>query len=475
MNITLHNGFYVSASSPLSAQLCTNYYPNIPQVEGALNIGSLIGTPGISQDLTTGNATEINRGSHTMNGTPYFVNGETLYQVNRSVVLGVEVLTNVALGTIGGYGRISSADNGKQLMIIAEGEGYIWDGTDFNKILDSDFKANGKPEHVVYIDSFFLITTDQKKLIKSDHNNGLSYNALQFTSAESDPDPIESAIVFKNQIYVAGSETMEVFENVGGVGFNFSRTGFFIDKGVSAPFSMIKAPSAFMFIGAGENESPAIWSYSGGAAPDKISNTAIDSIISKMSDAEIKAAFAWSYADSGAYFVGFSFNSRTFVYDTITAKWHERTSQINNHQSAWRVNSIVSAYDRILVADKADGRIGTLSLDTYDEYGVSIQRTFSTHPFYNESNAFSVLEVEAILEAGVGSATTNPQIRLSASHDGGVTFTSERSRGFGKIGNRERRTIWRQLGRFARNSVLKFEVSGDVKPAFLKLEAKVSV
>ena len=473
MNITLSNGYYVSDSSPLSEQECTNWYVNTPQVEGALNTGNLFSIPGITQKLTTGAASEINRGSHVMNGTPYFVNGETLYQVNRSVVAGVEVLASVSLGTIGGTGRISSADNGTQLMIIAEGEGYIWDGTDFNKITDSDFKANGTPEHVVFIDSFFIVTTDEKKLIKSDANNGLSWNALQFASAESDPDPIVSAIVFKNQIYIAGSETTEVFENVGGTGFNFSRTGFFLDKGVSAPYSLIKAPSAFMFVGAGENESPAIWSYQGGAAPEKISNTAIDSILSKMSDAEIRASFSWSYADSGAYFVGFSFNSRTFVFDTSSGKWHERTSQIGDHQEAWRVNSVASAYDRILVGDKVDGRIGTLSLDTYDEYGTSIQRTFTTHPFYNQGRAFSISSVEAIVEAGVGSAEVNPLIRLSASHDGGVTFSSERSRGFGKIGNRERRTIWRQLGRFARNSVLKFEVSGAVKPAFLKLEADI--
>ena len=472
MNIELHNGFYVSASAPLSSQLCTNFYPNIPQVGGALNAGTLFGTPGITQKLTTGDYTEINRGSHTMNGIPYFVNGETLYRIDRTVPGGVVTFNAVALGTVGGGGRISSADNGTQLMIIAEGEGYIWDGTTFSTITDTDFKANGTPEHVVFIDSFFMVTTDDKKLIRSDANNGLSWDALLYSSAESDPDPIVSAIVFKNQIYVAGSETTEVFENVGGSGFNFARTGFYLDKGVKSPYSMIKTSDAFMFIGGGANESPAIWVFSGNGAK-KVSNTAIDEVLSNMDDAELQAAFSWSYAEAGAYFVGFSFTSRTFVFDTITGKWHERTSTIDSAQEAWRVTAITAAYDTLLVGDKADGRIGEMRLDTYGEYTVDIQRTFSTYPFYNQSKPFVVNSVEAILENGVGTVSLDPQMRLSFSKDGGRTFSDELARGFGLLGENTKRTVWRQLGRFPRDGVLKFEMSGAIKPAFLKLEAEI--
>ena len=474
MNIGLSNGYYVSDSSPLSEQECTNWYVNTPQVEGALNTGNLFSIPGITQKLTTGAASEIGRGSHVMNGKPYFVNGETLYRVDRSVVVGVETFTAVSLGTIGGSGRISSADNGTQLMIIAEGEGYIWDGTDFSQITDPDFKASGTPEHVVFIDSFFLVTTDNKKIIRSDPNNGLAYNALLFGSAESDPDPIKSAIVYKNQAYIAGSETMEVFANTGGSGFNFSRTGFFIDKGVSAPYTMIKSSDSFMWIGAGENESPAIWKLTGNELV-KISNTAIDNVLSRMSEAEITAAHAWSYSDSGAFFTGFTFSSRTFVFDSINDKWHERKSHISGTDGAWRVNSIATAYDTFLVSDKIDGRIGELSRDTFDEYGEEIRRVFTTFPFYNESRAFAVNRIEALVDAGTGTAVLNPKISLSISRDGGHTYKGGLVRGFGNIGEYEQRSIWYSLGRFARNAGLKFEIAGAVKSAFLKLEADISV
>ena len=70
-----------------------------------------------------------------------------------------------------------------QIWIIDESS-----GSPFLPITDAGFKANGVPEQVVFIDSFFLVTTDSKKFIRSDANNGLSWNALNFFTAEADPD-----------------------------------------------------------------------------------------------------------------------------------------------------------------------------------------------------------------------------------------------------------------------------------------------
>ena len=106
------------------------------------------------------------------------------------------------------------ADNGVQLMILVPGGlGSIWvqETTTFTpdiNAVDSDFTANGAPQLVVFIDSFFACNTDSKKWIKSAANDGNSWNALDFGSAESDPDKINSIHVFNNKLYISGSETM---------------------------------------------------------------------------------------------------------------------------------------------------------------------------------------------------------------------------------------------------------------------------
>lgn len=482
LTIPISSGFYVSDSLTISNQECVNWYPNIPQVEGALSSGTLFGGAGISQILTTGIANQANRGAHVKDGKPYFLNGETLVRIDNSFdVNGVETFTAVNLGVITGDDRVSMADNGTQLMVLVPGgKGYIIDeaaGTPFLEITDPDFNANGSPQLVVFIDGFFVCNTDSKKFIKSAANDGNNWNALDFGSAESDPDKINSLHVFNNKLYIAGSETTEEQQNLGLGGFPFQRTGFFLDKGVFAPFSMISSNNSFMWIGGGENESPAIWALTGNSAK-KVSTTAIDSALQDFTQEEIESSFAYSYAQNGAYFVGFSLPTRTFEYNTITGKWNERKSQIINSKGLtetirWRVNSIVTAYNRVLCGDSQDGRIGSVEVDTYTEYSDEIIRTVALQPLSDLGNAISVSSLEATFESGVGDLTVlNPQIRLTTSKDG-RSFNDELSRSLGGIGEYNKRQIWYRLGRFPRMTVFKLTMSDPVKPVFIKLEASI--
>ena len=465
--LPIANGFYMSDSLPISAQECTNFYPNKITAVPALSTETLFGTAGSTQLATSGVILQQNRGSHTMAGIAYFVNGNAIYRLSAD-----NTLSN--LGEISGSGRVSMADNGTQLLILVPGgEGFILtdDPPVLTKITDADFTANGNPQYVVFIDGYFALTTDSKKFIVSAINNGLSYNALDFGTAEADPDKIVAPVVFNNQLFIAGSETTEAFQNQGGTGFPFQRSGLFMAKGVKAPFSIVNSSDTFMFIGGGENESPAIWAYQGNSYI-KVSTTAIDSILSSTSEADVVSAFAWSYAQDGAYFVGFSLPNTTLVFDTISAKWHERKSNVNGDTIRSRINSVTSAYGLILVGDSQDGRIGNLSTEVYTEYGNNIVRRVATQPFQNNMESFTVPSLELTMEAGVGNeAVVNPQIMMDRSTDGGKTFVDQRTRSIGKIGQYNKRTIWRRNGRTARFEVFRFTLSDAVKPVIIQLTA----
>ena len=97
-NVTLPiaNGFYLSPSLPISAQECVNWYPNVPQTNGALSEGTLFGCPGVEQITTTGGAKQVNRGAHVKDGKPYFLNGEDLVRIDNSFdAEGVETFTEI--------------------------------------------------------------------------------------------------------------------------------------------------------------------------------------------------------------------------------------------------------------------------------------------------------------------------------------------------------------------------------------------
>jgi len=478
--LPIANGFYESDSRPISAQECINWYPNIVQAP-ALNQETLFGTPGSMLLTSTGVFDQVNRGALTLNNIPYFVNGDGLYRVDLIVVSGLDTFETTKVGTVEGSGRVSMADNGTQLCVLVPGgKGYIFtaDPDTFTEITDPDFRANGDPQHVVFIDGYFVFTTDSKKFITSALNDGLSYNALDFGTAEADPDDIVAPIVFRNQLFIGGSQTLEAFQNIGGADFPFQRSGLFVEKGIDSAFSIINANDTFMWIGGGKNESPAIWSFAGNTA-QKVSTTAIDSILQRFTDDEINESFSWTYAQKGAYFVGFSLPTTTIVIDTITGRWHERQSQIsdtagNTLTIRSRINSIVDAYGRVLVGDSEDGRVGNLDIDLFTEYGRDIIRVVSTQPFQNNMQPIMVPTLELTMESGVGNEfVSDPKIRLSISRDGGKTFDDDRTRDIGKIGEFNRRTIWRRNGRYSRFVVFRFVLSDAIKPVIIQLTADI--
>jgi len=478
MQLPIGGGYYESDSLPISNQQLKNLYVNVPQTEGALSQETLLETPGLVQILTTGKLLNANRGSHVKNGIYYFLNGEVLYRLERAVTNNIETFTSTVLGTIPGSERASFSDNGTQLMVVAGGEGYIINEANlpvFELITDAGFKANGVPKQVVFIDSFFLVTTDSKKFIRSDSNDGTSWSALNFFTAEADPDDIVAPIIFKNQAFILGSETIEVFQDVAG---SFQRiSGMIIDKGLFAPFGIAKTSNSFMFVGGGVNESPSIWSVSGNSA-QKVSTTAIDAVLRRFSQEDIEACFAMSYAQSGAFFISFTFPEITFVFDTVTNKWHERGSRITTETGSivnarWRANSLQTAYNKVICADSIDGRIGILSLDTHEEYENIITRTFSMPAIQNGMNSFSISELELTMESGTGLAGEDaPVVRLSVSKDA-KTFNDELARTYGKIGEYNKRAIWRMLGRFSRMAILKFEFSNNTKTVIIRADIKI--
>lgn len=479
--LPIFGGYYESDSLPLSAQQAINWYVNIPQTKGALSEGSLFGGSGLLEIATSGTASdEGNRGAFVKDGIPYFLNNQSLQRLDKTIDNdGNDVFTLVDLGVIDGSDRATFASNGTELMIVANSKGWIVDETAvpiFQQITDADFTAQGVPTTVSYTNSFFVVTTASKKFIRSDSNDGKSYNALNFYSAEIDPDDIVGQIVFKGQVYIAGTETFEVFKFAPDGTFQRIE-GFIINKGLSSKYAIIETTQGIMFLGAGKNETAAIWLIEGNGVK-KVSTTAIDSVLNSYSADDIAGCFAMAYGQSGAYFAVFTFAKATFEYNTITGLWNQRESRVINPNGLavnqrWRVNSLVSAYNRIIAGDDIDGKIGEVSRETYTEYTQPIIRTIRTMPFYNQGDSFSITALELTVESGVGLVGEDaPDYRLSTSDDA-KTYNNELARTFGKIGEFGKRLIWRKAGRFARFSVLQFEMSSPVKPVVIGLSAKI--
>ncbi len=469
--IPLSNGFYQSESLPISSQFCQNLYVNIPDTTG-ISSAQLLSTPGLTEVARSGD-TDVNRGAHVLADAPYFVNGNRLYRLEQDNSLN-------DLGEILGEGRVSMADNGTQLIIVAPKTriGYVYTVSGgLVQITDPTFTDPMKaaPEIVVFIGGFFVINRGSKEFFHSNLNNGLVYNALDFGSAEADPDIIRSLHVHKNQLYVFGSETIEVFTLVGGAGFVFQRIqGFVIPKGIAAPFSVTEFNGTFAFIGQGVNESPKAYVFTGsGVQP--ISTTSIDFL---LQEAElVDEVFSFNYTFRGAVFVGFSTaNQGTLIYDakasTLAGKqvWHTRVSESLQEKTRWRVNSLVTAYNRLLVGDSESGIIGSIERDTFTEYGRPIIRDFAIPTLENNSQPMYFYWIESVLDSARGNIDSllDPKIRMSYSDDG-RKFTPEKTRSAGKVGEFNRKARWQQLGNTRRYRIFRFRMSDPIDWTILKV------
>ena len=437
----------------------------------------LVGTPGVVQFSTVGS--ERSRGGIVMNGVYYVVSGTTLFSID-------ELGTVSNLGTVTGTVRVVMAHNGEKLCIVVPGgNGYVYNRTTavFVQITDADYRT---ADTVCFKDGYYIFTaTAGDVFFISALNDPLTFDPLDFGTAELSPDKIIGCHIDHDELFIFGSETTEVFQNVGGSGFPFQRIpGASSEKGLRSKYGLAQWESAFYFVGGGVNERTSIFRSSGTSEPIKISTNAVDFKIQEFTSQEIARAFTFTFSISGTSFVGFTFNSvnipdRTFVFNvtasTLTGQhvWHEQQTGIQ--ESGWRVASLDFVYDKLLVSDLMDGRVGYLDANVYTEYGETILREKVTGPFSADGRSIYVGALELTVDSGQGTSSgqgVDPLVMLDFSDDGARNFSSNTNRSMGKIGEYRRRVEWRRLGRVPAHRVWRLRVSDPVRVAFIKLEGR---
>ena len=470
--LPIATGYYVSSSTPVASQQCTNMYVNIPETEGYTK-AQLFQTPGIDLILNTGEA-EKNRGAHVMAGVPYFVNGQKLYRVDRNVSFsGVESFSFTELGAIDGAEYVSMSNNGSQLCIVVPGiKGYIYTASTgiLTEITAPAYYDLGPSMQVVYIDGYF-VHQSQRNVFCSGLNDGLSYDGLDFAEAEANPDDITAIHASRSQLFIGGSVTTEVWQNQGVLtGLPFQRVqGFVMPIGIKARNSVVDMSNSFAFVGSDIGGQASIYQYDGNNF-QKISTGAIEFLLLKYSAEQIAAIIGFSYSQNGAVFAGWILPDTCIVYDQKASQlaqkpvWHERKSFVGGIEGRWRANCVVQAYNRFFVGDYRSGRIGVLSINTFKEFGEFIRRRWTAGPFNNAEGATYWNSVQLIVEAGTATVEGRaPSIDMSYSNDGGKTFTTESTRNIGKIGEYTQYPTWNRLGLCRNARVYQFDYADDAK------------
>ncbi|MBB6424943.1 hypothetical protein [Sphingopyxis sp. JAI128] len=381
---------------------------------------AVMAIPGLAEFSSIG--TLGNRGEHVMGGVLYVVNGTTLYSVASDG-------TETPIGSIPGSLPVQMADNGSQLAIQADTEGYVLDsGTIYSNIVNL-----GPVSGVTYIDGYFVwLVADSDQFIISGLNDGLTYDPLDVATVEGNPDNNVGVINDHRELQFYGAQTVEIWYNSGDADFPFERQGnAFIERGLRDRNSLVKIDNSVHFVG----DDLVVYRLSG-YEPVRISTHAIEGDIAGASWFR-----AFTYTLHGHKFYVLNTNIGTFAYDMATGAWHDRRSL---GRANYRVGFATSCYGRTIMADAYTGKLYVPSLSVNTEDGDEIPMEILLPSVQSQRAKQTLYSYECQLQAGVGnSVEADPQMILQYSRDGGNTWSPELTRAMGKVGEYLTRAIWR--------------------------------
>lgn len=448
MRIPLAKHFYQLRSLPLSAQQCINLYyePAGPETKTQ---GALYSTPGLKPFASVGNGPIF--GMHTLDGLLYVVSGDNVFTVNSSG-------GTTDLGTLGTVADVViMSDNGTNVIIVLEtGAAYLATSSTLVQITDVDFPSVSS---VTVLDTYALYTkTDTTQYIFSALNDASSYDALDFKSAESSPDLLVRIFAFNDELWLFGERTTEVHYNsgVGDIPF-VVRQNATIQRGCAAKRSVAQEDNTIFWLGEDRTAYRA-----NGYSPQRISTHAIEQQLQSYTTVDDAEAFIYTQDGHKYYCLTFPTEKQTWVYDIATQLWHQRRSF---DKGRWRATSHAFIYDKNLVGDFELGEIYELDLETFTDNGTTIERLNTLPVNYDNDNRVIFASLKVDFDSGPGLVSgqgENPQVMMDFSDDGGRTFSKERFRNLGKIGEFLTRTVWRRLGQ-ARQRVFRLKITDPVR------------
>ena len=466
---------YVARSVNAADNRMVNLFPEVIP-EGGKEPAFLNRAPGLKFLATIGNGPV--RGLWVLKADPtraFVVSGNQFFEIDSSY-------TATLRGTVSGTGPVSMADNGTQIFIATNPNGYIFNTSTnvFAQITDPDFLG---AVTVAYLDGYFIFNPpNSQRFYLTALLDGTSVDPLDFASAEGSSDGLVALIVDHRELWLFGTDSIEVWYDAGLSDFPFVRIqGAFNELGCAAPYSVAKLDNGLFWLGSDARGKGIVYRAEGYTGK-RMSTHAVEWQIQQYGD--ISDAIGYTYQQDGHSFYVLIFPSAntTWVFDVATQAWHERAGFANGDFTRHRSNCQMAYNNEVIVGDYQNGNIYSFDLDVYADNG-QIQkwlRSWRALPTgQNNLKRTTQHAIQLDCETGVGlnvGQGEDPQAMLRWSDDGGHTYSNEHWKSLGKIGVFQRRAIWRRLGMTLKLRDRVYEVSGTdpVKIAIVGAELILS-
>lgn len=407
------------------------------------------------------------RGMTDVNGTTLLVvHGQSLYGYNQSGV-------GTVWGSVPGTGRVVMATNAAtpaQTILVSDGQ--VWVASSGSVVPYGDPDLPSGVVGVLWIDSYFIFVLADGRFFISGNNN-TTVNALDFATAEADPDGLVAGASLQREVYLFGPKTIEIWTNTGAASFPFERLpGGSMPFGCSAPHSIAQVEQALYWI----DDAGSVRRTSGGYATEDVASVSVVEAIRKVADRREIVGFAYKFGAD--YFYVIRHETFTWLLNTRTGFWHERASAGN---AAWRVTDMRFFAGKNIVGSALDGSLFAIDKDVFDEGADPVMMVIQTPRMDAAPRGATVHELNIEIDTGHGrddagtdSDTQDPKLTLRWSDDGGKTFTGGRLLNLGRQGEYRRRVRTTRLGSFGeKGRIWRLEISSRVFISVLGMTAVV--
>ena len=461
----------------ISAQSCINLYPEIYKQGNAKVVTALRNTAGLDLFATMSSGSNKCRGAYESSTGRIFIargNGVSEFSTAGVETFRFALTTGVTPST---STIVRFADNGTKMLVTDGTDGIEFD-LDTNVATTITDTAYPSGAFIGLMDGFYLGNVPDTTLVRySSVDDPTTWNTLSDFSKEGSSDPVTAFIVHDRRVWAFGAQSYEVFYNTGNSDNQFLRfEGTYSDIGIAAPDSLATDGNSLFWLGSSQAGFGQIY-MSQGFNGVPISTVPIERAIHTYTITNDAEGFCYQQDGHNFYVLTFPSEDKTWVYDTTTGMWHERSFRNTSNARAERIRPRVHVYfnGKNYLGDYENGNIYSYEQDVYTDDGDPIVRERTSPHIWQALERIYYASFQLDVETGVGLPTgqgDDPKIMLSWSNDGGNTYSNEYQLSSGKIGEYKTRVKKNRLGQ-SRDRV--FKVTYSDPTSFNILSAHIEV
>ena len=310
------------------------------------------------------------QGMYAYNGYLWICINNTVYRVDTyGTVTNFGSFANP--GYIANFGII---ENNRYLVFHNTINGYyIAPGdTVISQITDANFPNGSLVPGLVYLDGYTFVMTAQARIYNSAINDPTTWGALDYITAEAEPDKGVALAKHFNYIVAFGEWSTEFFyDAANAVDSPLERNdGLRLEIGCANGYTVQQLEQTVIWCGQSKEKGRAVYLMEG-TSPVKLSTRYVEKYLNKDAMTSVKS---WVFKIEGHtfYVLNMVDSNITLVYDLDEKAWYNWTSQADGVEKYWTPSFFASYNNKYYALDDTSGNLYTINVEGTEDYGNAI-------------------------------------------------------------------------------------------------------